>query len=711
MKILHSFFIFIFFVGIFFIFACKSNNENMAFNYPNTKKVDTTDNYFGNKVADPYRWLEDDNSEETKKWVIEQNKVTFSYLEKIPFRKQLAERLTKIYDYEKYSVPFKKANRYFYYKNDGLQNQSVLYVQEGLSAEAKVLLDPNTLAADGTTALSVVEVSADAKYLAYAIAKAGSDWNEIFVIDIQNNKTLDDHILWAKFTNIAWYKEGFFYSRFEQPKEGTELTAKNENQKVYYHKIGTKQEADVLIFENPKNPTYGYGVQTTDDQKYIILSEWESTSGNSLYFKELANEKADFIKLTEGFDNDYAVVDNINDKLLVITNYKAQNYKLVQIDTKNYDRQKWTDLIPENPKNVLQSITITANHLVANYMEDAKNIVQIFDMQGKYIDNIKLPDLGSISRLSATKEDDIIYYGFLSFIMPATIYKYDLKTKTSEVFRKAEIDFKFDDYKTEQIFYKSKDSTLIPMFIVHKKDIKLDGQNPTLLYGYGGFNVSLTPNFSVSRLLWLENGGIYVIANLRGGGEYGEKWHKAGTLLNKQNVFDDFIAAAEYLIANKYTSASKLAIQGGSNGGLLIGAVTNQRPDLFKVAIPQVGVLDMLRYQHFTIGLAWATDYGLSQDETMFNYLYKYSPLHNIKENTEYPAVLVTTGDHDDRVVPAHSFKYIATLQEKCKGQNPVMIRIETNAGHGAGKPTKKIIEEAADVYAFIMFNMSMNVK
>jgi len=701
---------FVFILAIMFIFGCKTKNNNMSFSYPETQKVDTVDNYFGTQVADPYRWLEDDNSEQTKAWVVAQNKVTFDYLKAIPFRQQLIDRFTKIYNYEKYSVPFKKGDKYFFYKNNGLQNQSVFYIQDKLDGEAKVLLDPNTLSTDGTVALSVAEISKDVKYLAYAISRAGSDWNEIYVIDIASGKTLDDHIEWAKFTGIAWYNDGFFYSRFDTPAKGTELTVKNENQKIYYHKVGTNQAEDKLIFENPKNPTYGYGASTTEDEKFLILSEWESTSGNGLYFKDLSNPKSEFIQLAQGFENDYIVSDNIDDKLLIYTNLNASNYKLIEVDTKNPSPEFWKDLIPEK-KNVLQGTTLGYDKILATYMEDAKSKVEIYDLNGTFISNFELPGIGTIGGFATNKDDKIAFYSFFSFTMPSTAYKYDFETNKSEIFRLSTIDFKFDDYTTDQVFYQSKDGTKIPMFIVHRKDIKLDGNNPTLLYAYGGFNISLTPNFSVSRLLWLENGGVYALANIRGGGEYGEEWHKAGTLLNKQNVFDDFIAAAEYLIAEKYTSNQKLAIQGGSNGGLLIGAVTNQRPDLFRVAIPQVGVLDMLRYQNFTVGRAWATDYGLSEDKTMFEYLYKYSPLHNIKENVDYPSVLVTTGDHDDRVVPAHSFKYISTLQEKYKGENPVMIRIETNAGHGAGKPTEKIIEEAVDIMAFIMYNMGLEPK
>jgi len=700
---------FFYLAAIIIIFGCNQTKvEKMSVNYPVTKKVDTVYNYFGTAVPDPYHWLEDDNSEETKAWVIEQNKVTFGYLDSIPFRQQIIDRITEIYNYERFSVPFKEGGKYFYYKNDGLQSQSVLFVQDNLESEGKILLDPNTLSEDGTVALSDISVSNDGKYLGYSIARAGSDWNEIYVKDIASGNDLEDHIMWVKFSGISWLNDGFFYSSYDEPKEGTALTDANQNQKVYYHKMGTKQADDKLIFQNPEFPNRGYGAAATEDGKFLILSEWETTSGNGLYFKDLSNPKSEFVKIVDNFENDYNVIDNVGDKFLVLTNYNAPKYKLIQIDTKNPAKEAWVDIIAEDAENVLQSINLGGNKIIATYMEDAKSKVNIHSLDGKFEQELTLPGIGSIGGFSTKKDENIAFYQFSSFIMPATAYKYDFSTNKSDIFRVSNIDFSFDNYITEQIFYKSKDGTEIPMFITHKKDIKLDGTNPTLLYGYGGFNISITPSFSVTRLVWLENGGVLAIANIRGGGEYGEKWHTAGTLLKKQNVFDDFIAAAEYLINNKYTEQSKLAIQGGSNGGLLVGAVTNQRPDLFAVAIPQVGVMDMLRYQNFTIGRAWSADYGLSEDSTMFEYLFKYSPVHNVKEGIEYPAVLVTTGDHDDRVVPAHSFKYIANLQEKYKGKNPVLIRIETNAGHGAGKPTEKIIEEAADIYTFMFYNMDI---
>lgn len=700
---------FIYLPIILIIFGCNQTEKKMSFTYPETKKVDTVDNYFGTEVADPYRWLEDDNSEETKAWVIEQNKVTFSYLDSIPYRQKLIDRLTEIYNYERYSVPFKEGGKYFFFKNDGLQNQSVLYVQDDLESEAKILLDPNTLSEDGTAALSDIAVSRDGKYLAYSIARAGSDWNEIFVRNIETGEDEKDHIKWVKFSGLSWQFDGFYYSRYDEPKQGEELTVANQYQKVYFHTVGTPQEHDVLVYEDKENPNKGFSAGMTEDAKFLILSVWESSSGNGIYFNNMEDPEG-FIKMIDHVENDNSIIDHVEGKLLMLTNCNAPKYRLVAVDVKKPEKENWIELIPEHETNVLQSVTLGGGKILATYMQDARSKVEIYSLDGKYEAELELPGIGSIGGFSTKKDENTAFYTFSSFIMPSTAYKYDFSTNKSEIFRVSNIDFNFDDYTTEQVFYTSKDGTKIPMFVVHKKDIVLDGSNPTLLYGYGGFNISLTPYFSVSRLIWLENGGVFALANLRGGGEYGEKWHKSGTLMQKQNVFDDFIAAAEYLIQNKYTSSEKLAIQGGSNGGLLVGAVTNQRPDLFAVAIPQVGVMDMLRYHLFTIGRAWSSDYGLSEDEEMFKYLYGYSPIHNIKEGIEYPAVLVTTADHDDRVVPAHSFKYIATLQEKYKGENPVMIRIETNAGHGAGKPTEKIIEEAVDIFSFMFFNMKVDI-
>jgi len=675
--------------------------------YPKTKKVDQIDNYFGTKVSDPYRWLENDTSAETAEWVKLQNKVTFGYLEQIPFREKIKQRLTKIWDYPKYGVPFKEGKYYFFYKNNGMQNQSVLYIQEGLAGDPKVFLDPNTFSKDGTIALGNLQASHDAKYMAYTTSIGGSDWNEIYVIEIASGKKLDDQLKWVKFSGISWEKDGFYYSRYDEPKKGGELSGKNEFHKVYYHKIGTTQNSDKLIYENPNYPLRNYSVTTSDDEKFMYLYETEGTSGNSLYVKELSKPNSPFILIAKGFDDEYNAVDNEGNDILLMTNHNAPKNKLLVISTPYSNTTKWKTIIPEK-NEVLKGIAIIGGKIVAQYMKDASSRAYIYDIEGKMLNEITLPGIGTIGGFSGKKSDNIAFYAYTSFTFPSTIFKYDVNSNKSEVYKKPDIDFKADEYETKQVFYPSKDDTQIPMFIVHKKGIKLNGTNPTMLYGYGGFNISLTPSFSLSRLVFLENGGVYAIANLRGGGEYGEDWHQAGTKMNKQNVFDDFIAAAEYLIKEKYTNSNKLAISGGSNGGLLVGACMTQRPELFKVAMPAVGVMDMLRFHKFTIGWAWTGDYGSSDDSILFNYIYKYSPLHNIREGVNYPATLVTTADHDDRVVPAHSFKFISTLQEKYKGDNPVLIRIETMAGHGAGKPTSKQIDEATDFWSFVLYNLDV---
>ncbi len=687
------------------LFSC---NQEAKYNYPETAKDTITDNYFGTNVPDPYRWLEDDNSDKTKAWVEAQNKVTFGYLHSIPYRQKIIDRLTEIYNYEKYTAPFKEADKYFYFKNDGLQNQNVLYIMDDIDGEAHILLDPNKLSDDGTVALSSLSVSKDGKYLAYSISRGGSDWQEVFVKDIETGKDTEDRINRMKFSGISWYKNGFFYSRYPDPEKSKELTVANKFHKVYYHELGTDQKNDKLIYEDKNNPNRRFYVGISSDEKYIFLSASETTSGNELYFRDLTKENSQFIQLIEGFDNEYRVIDNVDGKFLIKTNLAAPKYKLISVDIENYKKENWTDLIPEQ-ENVLRSCALGGDKIIASYMQDAQSKILFFDYKGYKTGELKLPGIGTASSFKSEKGDNKAFYTFSSFTVPGIIYSHDLVSNKSEVYRKPNIKgLNFDEYETKQVFYKSKDGTKVPMFITHKKGIKLDGNNPTLLYGYGGFNISITPSFNIARMIWLENGGVYALANIRGGGEYGEEWHKGGTLLNKQNVFDDFIAAGEYLINNEYTSSDKMAIQGGSNGGLLVGAVTNQRPDLFKVALAHVGVMDMLRYQYFTIGRAWSGDFGLSEDSVMFDYLYGYSPLHNIKADIDYPAVMVFTADHDDRVVPAHSFKYIATLQEKYKGSNPVMIRIETKAGHGAGKPTSKRIEEAADIYSFVYKNIDI---
>lgn len=682
----------------------QSCQQPVSVKYPETKKGDVTDDYHGTVISDPYRWLEDDKSDETAAWVEAQNKVTFGYLEQIPFRENIKNRLTEIWDYPKYSVTFKKGNRYFYFKNEGMQNQSVLYVQESLEDEPRVLLDPNTLSEDGTVSLTNYDVSKDGKYLAYGISRGGSDWNEFFIMEIESGKLLDDHLKWIKFSGIAFQGDGFYYSRYDEPK-GSELSAKNEFHKVFYHKINTPQTDDVLVYENKNYPLRNYAADVTDDERFLIIYESESTSGNSLYFKDLSKPNAGFEAIVENFDNDYSVVDDHNGKLFVMTNYNAPKYQLIEIDPANKEAANWKTILPEQ-NEVLDGVTMVGGKFVARYMKDAYSQAFIYDLTGNKVGDLNLPGIGTMAGFNGQKDDNIAFYGFTSFTYPTTIYRYDISSNESTVYRAPEIDIDPAAYETRQVFYESKDGTKVPMFIVHKRGIRMDGKNPTLLYGYGGFNVSLTPGFSATRLILLEQGGIFAMANLRGGGEYGKEWHEFGTKERKQNVFDDFIAAAEYLIENNYTSSDYLAIQGGSNGGLLVGAVMTQRPDLFKVALPAVGVLDMLRYHLFTIGWAWATDYGKSDVAEEFAYLIKYSPLHNLKFGTCYPATLVTTADHDDRVVPAHSFKFIASLQEHQGCNNPTLIRIETKAGHGAGKPTSKIIEEYADIYSFIFFNM-----
>ena len=687
------------------LIMAQACNNPQTIKYPDTKKVDQVDEYFGTKVEDPYRWLENDTTKETKAWVKAQNEVTFDYLNKIPFREKVEKRLTKIWDYPKESAPFKEGGHYFVYKNSGLQNQSVIYIKEDLEDEGKVFINPNTLSEDGTVSLTNFEVSDDGKYAAYGISRGGSDWREFYVRDVATGEDLDDHIMWAKFSGISWYKDGFFYTRYPSPEKGDKLSGVNENNKVYYHKIGTDQSQDELIYEEPENPQRGFGAQVTEDDKYLFLYTTESTSGNGLYFKRLDKRHAKFTKLITNFENDYGVVGHYNGKFFVRTNDGAPKYRLMAVNPENPEKENWEELIPE-AEEVLNSVSVVGGKMFTNYMEDAHSVVKVFEMNGEYLYNIDT-ELGTISGFSGEKEDNITFYTLTSFTSPSTIYKYNVAENQSTVYKHSGIDFDPEKYETKQVFYESKDGTEIPMFVTYKKGLELDGTNPTLLYGYGGFNVSLTPRFRITMVPWLENGGVYVQANIRGGGEYGEDWHLAGTKMNKQNVFDDFIAAAEYLIDKGYTNPDRLAIQGGSNGGLLVGAVTNQRPELFEVALPAVGVMDMLRYHKFTIGRYWASDYGTSEDsEEMFDYLYNYSPLHSVKSGKEYPAILVTTADHDDRVVPAHSFKYIATVQEKDTGYNPTLIRIETKAGHGAGTPTSKAIEQATDIMSFVWYNM-----
>jgi prolyl oligopeptidase len=700
---------FIPFLALSFMMSCSEK----PLNYPTSKKEDVKDTYFGTVVEDPYRWLENDTSAETAEWVKAENKLTFSYLAKLPYRAEIRKRLTELWDYPKFGTPFKEAGKYFFYKNDGLQNQSVLYMTTDLAAAPKVLLDPNTLSADGTAALTSIEISNDGKYLMFQVAQSGSDWNEIFVKNIETGEMLPDHIVWVKFSGISWYNDGFFYSAYDKPEKGTELSEANLYQKVYFHKLGTDQSADELILSDPQNPKMMFGAGTTEDKHFLLVSKSQGTHGNALDIKDLTKKNSGFVTLMASFEYEFIPVDNIGNDLFVRTNYQAPRYRLIKIDTNHPEEKNWVEVIPENEKDVLESVSFCGGKIVAGFMTDAHSKAGVYNYDGTLDHEVQLPGIGSVGGFSGKKNENEAFYSYTSFNTPGEIYKYDLTTNQSTLFFRPEVKFNPDDYQVDQVFYASKDGTKIPMFIVYKKGMKQDGKNPTLLYGYGGFNISLTPSFSATRLEFMESGGVFALANLRGGGEYGEDWHLAGTKMHKQNVFDDFIAAAEYLINQKYTNTDKLAIQGGSNGGLLIGAVTNQRPDLFKVALPAVGVMDMLRYQKFTIGWSWASDYGTSADsEEMFSYLYSYSPYHNIKKDGHYPAILATTADHDDRVVPAHTFKYMARLQElNPNNKVPLLVRIDTKAGHGGGKPTAKVIDEYTDLWSFMYYHLGMKPK
>jgi len=697
-------------VCMYITYSCKQDAIRHQ-PYPQTDKVDVVDDYFGTKVADPYRWLEDDHSPETAVWVQAQNEVTEDYLSQIPFRNQIRERLTEIWNYPRYSAPFKKGDYYYFYKNDGLQNQSVLYRQKNLDDTPEVFLDPNTLSDDGTVALSGVFFSNDNRYVAYAISKAGSDWTDFFVKVVETGEDLDDHLKWTKSSSAAWKGNGFYYSRYDDPGATGQYSKQNQFQKVFYHTVGTPQSSDRLVYEDKEHPLRYIRARVTEDEEYLILKVSEGTSGNELYFQSLSQPNAKITPLIKGFKSNSVVVDHHNGRLLVLTDKDASNYRLTSISATKPDTTQWIDVIPETTE-LLQSISTGGGKLFAFYLKDASSKVLQLDYSGKIEKEIVLPAIGSVSGLSGTRDEKTLFYSFVSFTTPSTIYNYDIENGQSALFRQPEVKFNPDDFEIKQIFYTSKDQTRVPMFIVHKKGIKLNGKNPTFLYSYGGFNVNMTPSFNVARILFLENGGVYAMPCLRGGGEYGEEWHRAGMLEKKQNVFDDFIAAAEYLISEKYTSSEKLAINGGSNGGLLVGAVMLQRPDLFRAALPAVGVLDMLRFQKFTVGWGWMVEYGSSDNEKDFEYLYKYSPLHNIQNGVSYPATLITTADHDDRVVPAHSFKFAAALQElnKDKGDNPMLIRIESDAGHGAGKPLSKSIDEATDMWSFVFYQLGMKI-
>ncbi len=698
------------FIYLLVFVLMNSCTNKQSIDYPVTKKEATKDVYFETEVADPYQWLEDDHSEETAAWVKTQNETTFAYLEALPNREEIRQQLTGLLDYPKHGTPFKKAGKYFFFKNNGLQNQSVLYGTNDLSAEAEVILDPNTLSDDGTVALSQVEISDDGKYLAYMVAKSGSDWNEIFVKDLETELLLDDQLEWVKFSGLVWYDNGLFYSAYDKPEESKKLSESNEFQKIYYHKLGTSQADDQLIMEDQDKPKRMFSAGVTDDKRFLVVSMSEASHGNALSVKDLSDKDSDYIPLMESFDYEFHVEDNLGDDLFVRTNYKAPKYRLVKINVNQPNEENWVETIPEK-EEVLQAVNFVGGRIVAEYMKDAHSVVEVYQYDGAFDYEIALPGIGNVGGFSGKKDDQEAFYSYSSFNTPGEIYSYNFKKKEGRLFFRPEVKFNPDEFVVKQEFFQSKDGTRVPMFLVHKKGVELNGNNPTLLYGYGGFNVSLTPSYSTIRMVFMNNGGVLAVANLRGGGEYGEAWHQAGTKLNKQNVFDDFIGAAEYLIAQNYTSSEKLAIMGGSNGGLLVGAVINQRPELFKVALPAVGVMDMLRFHKFTIGWAWAGDYGTSDDSReMFEYLHRYSPYHNIREGIDYPAVLVTTADHDDRVVPAHSFKYIARLQELHTGPMPTLIRIDTKAGHGAGKPTAKVIDEYTDVWSFVFYHLGMKM-
>jgi prolyl oligopeptidase len=679
--------------------------------YPATRKMDHVDTYHGVKVPDPYRWLEDDNSKETAAWVEAQNAVTFPYLEKIPYRTQLHARVEDLNKYEKYSSPFRKGPYVFFRKNEGLQNQSVLYIQKGHDGVPEVLIDPNSWSEDGTEQLSVFVPSKDAKYAVFGKSRSGSDWHEYKVMDLATRQTLSDSLEWVKVSTAAWQGDGFYYSRYPAPEKGKEKASINENHQVYFHRVGTPQSADVLVYSDAANPQRFHIVETTDDERFAVLSiadRGKGKDGNSLFVRDLSKGEREFKPVVaEIGDESFGVVDNVGDKLLIETNHKAPNSRVILVDPGRPGEGNWKTVLRERPEP-LQGASTAGGKLFATYLKDVTTRAEVHALDGRLEHTVTLPGAGVASGFGGQRDDTFVYYMFNSLSVPPTIYRYDIATRRSALFREAKVPgYNADAFETKQVFYPSKDGTRIPLFLVYRKGLKLDGANPTLLYAYGGFNVVLTPTFSAARLALLEQGFVYASANLRGGGEYGEKWHQAGMKLKKQNVFDDFIAAAEWLIANKYTSPARLAIQGGSNGGLLVGAVMNQRPDLYRVAIPQVGVMDMLRFDKFTIGFNWAADYGSSADADEFAALHAYSPLHNIKPGTKYPATLITTADHDDRVVPAHSFKYAATLQERASRDNPVLIRIETKSGHGASS-LRKQLETTADIYTFIMHNMEI---
>lgn len=685
-----------------FFVSCNNMTNIKRLPYPETQRTDVVDNYFGTEVADPYRWLEDDNSAETAAWVEAQNVVTQDYLSQIPFREAIRERLTQLWNYPKEGSPAKHGDYWYYYFNDGLQNQSVLYRASEPGVAGEVFLDPNTLSDDGTVALSALSFSKDGKYCAYATSASGSDWVEIRLMNTADKSLAEDKIEWVKNSGASWApdSQGFYYSAYDKP-DGSVYSSQNQYQKIYYHKVGTPQSADVLVYEDKEHPLRYFSAWEKGGWLFVIASE--GTSGNEVLYRRAAETKAPFKVLLPGFSSDYNPVECKDDVLYFSTNKDASNYALLKVDLKD-PTKVWT-VIPENEKNLLEGVGSAGGYLFASYLEDAQNKIYQYGLDGNLVREIALPAIGTVGGFGGEDEDTQLYYTLSNYTSPATIYRYDVASGVSELYKAPQVNFDPELFVTEQVFYPSKDGTQVPMFITRRKDLKLDGKNPAYLYAYGGFQINMTPGFNPATIMFMEQGGIYCVANLRGGSEYGEAWHKGGMLENKQNVFDDFIAAAEYLIANKYTSSEKLAIAGGSNGGLLVGACEVQRPDLYAVCLPAVGVMDMLRFHKFTIGWGWVVEYGSSENEEQFNYIYKYSPLHNIKEGVKYPATLVTTADHDDRVVPAHSFKYAAQMQHCQAGDAPVLIRIESKAGHGAGKPTSKRIAEAADIYSFVFQN------
>ena len=682
--------------------------------YPKTKKIGHVDDYHGVKVADPYRWLEDDvrNSKEVADWVEAENKVTFAYLESIPERKAIEERLTELWNYEKFSSPFKVGGRYYYYKNDGLQNQAVLYTQESLAAEPKVLIDPNEWSKDGTVALAGTAFSDDGRYIAYGLAEAGSDWNTWRVMRIDSREVLPDEIKWVKFSNTSWTKDGkgFFYSRYDEPPPGEKLQSLNHDQKVFYHRAGTPQADDVLVHARPDHPDWGFLPEVTEDGRYLVITVWKGTDDRfQVYYRDLDEPYAAMTELIGNFDNEYSFIANDGPVFFFKTGVDAERRRVIAIDIRQPERANWKEIIPQASEK-LESAGLVGNLFVASYLKDAKTQVKLYDLRGELVRDVDLPGIVTASGFNGRRTDTETFYSVQGFTSAPSIFRYDLISGKSTKLREAKIDADLSQYETSQVFFNSKDGARVPMFIAHKKGIKLDHGNPTLLYGYGGFNISLTPAFSISRLAWMEMGGVLAVANLRGGGEYGEAWHKAGTMGQKQNVFDDFIAAAQYLIEKGYTSKEKLGIQGGSNGGLLVGAAITQRPELFGAALPAVGVMDMLRFHKFTAGRFWVDDYGSADNPDEFKALYEYSPYHNIDKGASYPATLIITADTDDRVVPGHSFKFAAAIQEAQAGKAPVLIRIETRAGHGAGKPTAKQIEEVADQWAFLVKNLGLKL-